>query len=149
MQKPLTNQKISRKRVVDVEAGDIRRYAEAVYAADPVHLDLQAAKAAGYSGLLAPPTFCGALGSHADILMEMELNPRQVLHSEQTLNELEPVCSGDTLTITCTLLDHYEKTSGSTSTGFVIVEDAAVNQRGKKVFFARRVFAIRGGFPRR
>jgi acyl dehydratase len=149
MQKPLNNQKITNKHAVEVEQGDIRRFAEAIFATDPIHNDLTAAKKAGYPGLLAPPTFCATLGSHQEILAEMELSARSVLHSEQELLEFEQVCSGETLNVTTNLVETYEKTSGSTNTGFVIVEDVGTNQKGKKVFQARRIFAIRGGFPRR
>jgi len=149
MQKPSQIQKISTKRVVEIEKGDVRRFAEAVYAQDPVHSDLDAAKKAGNSGLLAPPTFCATLGNHQEILQQMELNPRQIFHSEQQLHELEQVFSGDVLTVNSGLTDQYEKTSGSTNTGFVVVEDVGTNQKGKKVFVARRTYAIRGGFPRR
>src|SRR5687767_9802468 len=99
MQKPSSNQKISTKRVVEIEKGDIRRYAEAVFASDPVHTDPDAAKKAGWGGILAPPSFCATLGNHHEILHQMELNPRQIFHSEQQLHELEPVCSGETITV--------------------------------------------------
>jgi acyl dehydratase len=149
MQKLSTNVKATRKRTVEIETGDVRRHAEAVYATDPVHSDVAAAKKAGFSGVVAPPTFCGTLGSHSEVLTEMELNPRYVLHSEQLLNEYETVCAGDVLTITTTLVEQYEKPSGANNNGFVIIEDAGVNQKGKKVFNARRVYVVRGGFPRR
>lgn len=149
MQKLLENVKATHKHTVDIENGDIRRYAEAVFSADPVHFDLAAAKKAGHSGLLAPPTFCATLGDHSDIIKDLDLNLRQVLHSEQQLAELEPVCSGDTLTIVSTLAERYERTTGSTTMGFLVIDDVGTNQRGKKVFAARRVLAVRGGFPRR
>lgn len=144
-----TGSKVVSKRTVEVEQGDVRRYAEAIFAQEAIHVDVNAAKKAGFTGLVAPPTFCATLGDHTAILGDMELNPRSILHSEQELVEYETVCSGEALNITTTLVDSYEKTSGSTATGFVIVEDVGTNQKGKKVFHARRVFAIRGGFPRR
>lgn len=150
MQKHSHNLKSTRKRTVEIESGDVRRYAEAVFATDPIHVDAAVAKKAGYSGQLAPPTFCATLGSHGEILQEMELNPRYVLHSEQILQEFEPVCVGDSLVITTTLVDQYEKPSGSNNNnGFVIIEDTGVSQKGKKIFASRRVYVVRGGFPRR
>ncbi|MEW5853905.1 MAG: MaoC family dehydratase N-terminal domain-containing protein [Myxococcota bacterium] len=151
MQKVLENVKSTHKRAVEIENGDVRRYAEAIFATDPIHNDLNAAKKAGFTGLVAPPTFCASLGvaNHSEILAELELNPRQVLHSEQQLSELEQVCSGDVLNVTSTLVDRYERATGSTNMGFVIIEDVGTNQKGKKVFLARRVLAVRGGFPRR
>lgn len=149
MQKVSANVKSTRKKTVEIENGDVRRFAEAVYAQDPASTDLGAAKKAGHGGLVAPPTFCGTLGSHSEVLTEMELNPRYVLHSEQLLHEYETVCAGDTLNITTTLVEQYEKPSGSNNNGFVIIEDTGVNQKGKKVFHSRRVYVVRGGFPRR
>jgi acyl dehydratase len=149
MQKALEISKVAHKRTVAVENGDIRRFAEAVFSADPIHSDPAAAKQAGLPGLIAPPTFCATLCDYAEILKELDLNPRQVMHSEQHVAELEPVYAGDVLSVTTTLVDRFERTSGSNTMGFVILEDTGNNQKGKKVFLARRVLAVRGGFPRR
>ncbi|HBO54429.1 MAG TPA: hypothetical protein DD664_04815, partial [Janibacter terrae] len=44
----------------------IRDFAEAVGATDPVHHDLEAARAAGYADLVAPPTFAVIPGQRTD-----------------------------------------------------------------------------------
>ena len=46
--------------VAEVEKGEIRQFAAAIGATDPIHTDLAAAQAAGYPNLVAPPTlvFC-------------------------------------------------------------------------------------------
>ena len=41
----------------EVEAGRITQYADAIGAADPVHHDAEAAQAAGFRDLVAPPMF--------------------------------------------------------------------------------------------
>ena len=43
---------------VTVEKGRLRDFARATGQSDRVYLDEEAAKAAGYRGLLAPPTTC-------------------------------------------------------------------------------------------
>ena len=47
--------------VHDVEKGAIRRFAEALGDPNPIYVDEEAARAAGYPALVAPPTFAAAL----------------------------------------------------------------------------------------
>ena len=59
--------------VYEIEKNQIRRFARAIGETNPIHSDEKAAKNAGYSGLVAPPTFVGALCDMEQIFEEFEL----------------------------------------------------------------------------
>ena len=53
----------SEARVVEVERGAIRRFAEAIGDPDPLFNDEAAARKTRFGGMIAPPTFCRSLGA--------------------------------------------------------------------------------------
>ena len=91
----------------------IREYANAIGVHAPVHHDREAAKAAGYRDVVAPPMFAVvySAGSVAQGVLDPELgiDLGRMLHGSQEFVWGEPVCSGDTITTTTTLADLYER----------------------------------------
>jgi acyl dehydratase len=82
----------------------IRRFADAIGDPSPVYRDVEAAKAAGYPDVIAPPTFLtvltfrfGAEGPVAD--PALGLNYALVVHGEQRFVHHRPVRAGDVLTV--------------------------------------------------
>ena len=61
--------------VGEVEKGAIRQFARAIGATDPIHTDVEAARAAGYPNVVAPPTFVFCLAQQnsepTDSLVEL------------------------------------------------------------------------------
>ena len=111
----------------------IREYARAVGEENPVHLDPEAARAAGFSNVVAPPMFCvvysaGAMGP-AILDPELEINLMMMVHGQQQFEWFEPVVAGDTITTTATLEDLYEKNGME----FYVFETESTNQEGKPV----------------
>ena len=87
-----------------VEAERIARYAEAIGAESPLHRDPEAARAAGFRDVVAPPMFCvvysgPALGP-AILDPEVEMNLAAMVHGGQVFEWGEPVCAGDEITTT-------------------------------------------------
>ena len=81
----------------------------------------------------------------------LELRPKQVLHSGETISVFSPLCVGQEVTVTTSLRELYEQQVGGNPMGFATI-DVVGTEAGKKknvVFEAQRVIAIRGGFPRR
>src|SRR5207244_1903252 len=83
----------------EVEAERIDRYADAVGEGNPVHHDAEAAKAAGFRDLVAPPMFCvvysaPAMGP-AILDPEVGINLPAMVHGSQEFEWGEPVCAGD------------------------------------------------------
>src|SRR2546423_953249 len=82
----------------------IREYALAVGESDPVHLDPQAARAAGYSDVLAPPMFA-VVYTAAAILQALTdealgIDLARVVHGSQEFVWDRDVVSGDEITTT-------------------------------------------------
>ena len=88
----------------------IRRFADAIGDANPAYRDVEAAKALGYSDVIAPPTFLtvlgfrfGGSGPMAD--PALGLNYAMVVHGEQRFVHHRPVHAGDVLKVTSSVVD--------------------------------------------
>jgi acyl dehydratase len=109
----------------------VREYARAVGQENRVHLDPEAARAAGFSNVVAPPMFCvvysaGALGP-AVLDPEFGINLALMVHGSQEFEWFEPVVAGDTITTTVTVKDTFEKNGME----FYVWESESTNQDGK------------------
>jgi acyl dehydratase len=93
--------------VYEVGRQKIAEFADAVGAADPVHRDAEAARAAGYPDVIAPPTFVIALTlSAAGVVVEdpdVALDYSRVVHGEQRFTHHRPIRAGDRLVATPTI----------------------------------------------
>jgi acyl dehydratase len=90
--------------VYEVGRQKIAEFADAVGAADPVHRDAEAARAAGYPDVIAPPTFAITLTlSAAGVVVEdpdVALDYSRVVHGEQRFTHHRPIRAGDRLVAT-------------------------------------------------
>lgn len=97
------------KPVLPIEAGRLRFFANVIGDTDPIYFDEEAAKAAGYRSLPAPPTFLFAAdidsGSTFKVLDEMDIPLGRILHGEQVFEYLQPIVAGDTVTVTSKISD--------------------------------------------
>ena len=123
----------------------IREYSNAVGESDPVHHDPEAARAAGFRGVVAPPMFCvvysaGAMGP-AILDPETGINLMMMVHGGQEFEWGEPVCAGDTITTTARLADVSDK-NGMT---FYVFESESTNQDGKATVKGTWTNIVRGG----
>jgi acyl dehydratase len=111
----------------------IREYANAIGEAEPVHHDREAARAAGFRDVVAPPMFAVVYSSGAvapGILdPEVGINLGRMLHGSQEFAWGEPVCAGDVIETTATLVDLYEKDGRE----FYVFESVSRNQDGQEV----------------
>ena len=118
---------------VGVEAGQLRAFARATGQRDPVYWDVSAAQVAGYRALPAPLTFLFTLDQERDdrfyFINAMGIELSHVLHGEQAFSSGAPICAGDTVTLTCTCMDIYDKKGGAME--FVILKTQATNQLGE------------------
>lgn len=109
----------------------IREYAHAVGETNPLHLDLEAARAAGYADLLAPPMFavvyCAAQFAQALFDPELQLDYAHLVHSGQEFRWEAPVIAGDEISTTMTVAAISER-SGLRFDSF---ETVSANQRGE------------------
>jgi acyl dehydratase len=119
--------------VYEVGREKIREYAHAIGADNPVHHDRDAALAAGFRDIVAPPMFCvvysaRALGP-AILDPEVGINLALMVHGSQEFVWGEPVCAGDAITTTATVADISERDGKA----FYVFESVSTNQDGDEV----------------
>jgi acyl dehydratase len=111
----------------------VREYAHAVGETDPLYLDVDAARAAGYADVVAPPMFAVvyAMAAVAQGMFDPEvgIDFARLVHAGQELRWGPLVVAGDEISTTVTLQDASER-RGS---GFFVFESVSVNQRGEHV----------------
>jgi acyl dehydratase len=111
----------------------IREYALATGETDPLHLDLDAARAAGHEDLVAPPMFAVVYqgrGVHAPLFdPELAIDFPRLLHAGQEFRWGPLVIAGDELTTTVTVAQISERAG----LGFFDFRAESVNQRGDVV----------------
>lgn len=80
----------------------IREFAHAVKSTNPINLDVFAAQAAGYTDVVAPPTFAVVIQerSLATVLSdpEADIDFSRVVHGDQRFVHTRPIVAGDELT---------------------------------------------------
>ncbi len=122
----------------------IREYANAIGATNPVHHDREAALAAGFRNVVAPPMFCvvysaPALGP-AILDPDVGINLAAMVHGGQEFVWGEPVCSGDEITTTARVSEIYEQDGK----GFYVFESVSTNQDGAEVVRGTWTDIVRG-----
>ena len=110
----------------------IREYARAVGEQNPIYLDPDAARAAGFANVVAPPMFCvvysaGAMGP-AVLDPELGINLALMVHGSQQFEWFEPVVAGDTVSTRVTMKEAYEKNGMQ----FYVWESESTNQDGAR-----------------
>ncbi len=131
----------------DVEKGRIAFFAKVIGLTGPIHTDEAAAKAAGYRGIVAPPTFIfgapGDSGETMKLIETLEIDLGKVLHGEQRFDYHAPVCAGDTLRFESKVSDIYDKKGGALE--FVVNGTKVTNQLGEHVADLHSVIVVRHG----
>lgn len=142
--------KTIREKSLVIEAGLVERFVDALELTDPLSTDPEAARAAGLSNVMLPHVGAGSLGEYDAVMDVLELKPKQVLHSRETIAVHQPLCVGDELTVATTVRDLYEQQGGGGNPmGFVVIDVVGTTKKNLIAFEVQRVLAVRGGFPRR
>jgi len=122
----------------------IREYATVIGIENPVHFDREAAKAAGYRDVVAPPMFCVVYSAPALAPAmfdpDVGMNFAAMVHGGQEFAWGEPACSGDQITTTAKCLEIYEKDGK----GFYVFESVSTNQDGEEVVRGTWTNIVRG-----
>jgi acyl dehydratase len=122
----------------------IREYANAVGETNPLHLDVDAARAAGYDDVVAPPMFAVVycLPSVWPALFDEEigLDFAHMVHGGQEFEWGPVVVAGDEITTTTSLKDASERRGN----GFFVFESVSVNGAGETVCTGRWTNIVRG-----
>ncbi len=131
--------------VHEVEKGMIRRFAEALGDPNPIYVDEEAARAAGFAGLVAPPTFPAVLAVNDRFRHSLDLGTRSLLLGEQQIEYGRPVVAGDRITVRSRVAEVQEKAGPSGPMDVIVIEDEARGADGEVVFRSRETFILRRG----
>lgn len=127
----------------EITRESIQEFARSVGDTNPVFLDEAAAIAAGFPGLIAPPTFCTLLVQRVR-LPDIKLQFGTVgMHAGQRVQPKASIVAGDQLTASSHLKDVYAKTGRSGTMVFIVWETTFRNQNGEVVADVQESFARR------
>jgi acyl dehydratase len=122
----------------------IKEYARAVGETDPLHLDHEAARAAGYADVVAPPMFavvyCSAAIGPAYFDPELGIDFARLVHGGQEFKWGPLVVAGDEVT-TVVSVKSIEERAGN---GFFVFESVSTNQDGHTVSVGTWTNIVRG-----
>jgi acyl dehydratase len=123
----------------------IKEYAFAVGETNPLHLDVDAARAAGYRDVVAPPMFAVVYSapSVTPALFDPEvgINFAMMVHGGQEFVWGPLVVAGDEITTTVSVKSIEERAGN----GFFVFESRSVNQDGETVCTGTWTNIVRGG----
>ncbi len=121
----------------------IQSFTRSVGETNPVFTDEDAARAAGYRGLVAPPTLCTVLVHRVSLpSINLKFGKMQV-HAGQRVQPRAPIVAGDQVTASSHLKDVYAKTGRSGIMVFIVWETTFRNQNGEVVADVQESFATR------
>ena len=122
----------------------VREFARAVLSEAPLHHDPEAAKAAGYADIIAPPTFPIVLQTSLlpNLLgdPEAEIKLDRIVHGEQRFNYTRPIVVGDELTATMRIVSIRQAGGHTMLTSSTDVVDAS----GAHVVTTTSTLVVRG-----
>ncbi|KAM9864661.1 hypothetical protein ACIFOC_02403 [Leucobacter aridicollis] len=122
----------------------VREFARAVFSSSPLHYDPEAARAAGFADVVAPPTFAVTVqeATLAQLLADDEagVDFSRVVHGDQRFSYTRPIVAGDELTATLTIAAVKQLGGHSMVTASSDVVDAA----GEHVVTAISTLVVRG-----
>jgi acyl dehydratase len=128
-----------------VDAGRLRFFAKAIGETNPLYTDVAVAKAAGYADLPVPPTFLFSIElenpDQFRWVVDQGIDPRFVLHGEQSFTYHSIAHAGDTLTATPRIADVYSKKGGALE--FIVKNTAVTRADGSAVADLETVIVVR------
>jgi acyl dehydratase len=134
---------VTKRAVYSVGREKVREYAHATGETDPRHLDPEAARAAGYPDVVAPPMFaavyCSPAIAPALVDPEVGMDFSRMVHGEQRFEWNVPVVAGDEITTEAELVERSERGG----LGFFVFRTVSTNQRGETVSEGRWTNIVR------
>jgi acyl dehydratase len=120
----------SQPRVVEIERGAIRRFAQAIGDPNPLFNDEAQARKTRFGGMIAPPTFCRSLGGE---IPDVKLNIPQFrgLDGGSEWEYFVPIRAGDRITVISKIADIRESAGRLGAMVFIVAEHSYTNQFGE------------------
>ena len=126
----------SEPAVHTVERGAIIKFAQAIEDPNPLFNDEAAARRTRYGGLIAPPTFLRSMGP-GPARVEVRGPYPADLDAGSEWEYFEPVRPGDTITVTASVAEIFERSGRLGNMLFMVRETRYVNQFGSVVALQR------------
>jgi acyl dehydratase len=128
-----------------VDAPALAAFASAVGSGDPVHTSADAARAAGYRDVVAPPTFAVTLAQRCDSQLiedpEAGIDYSRVVHGEQKFVHHRPITAGDQVMGALTV-DSVRQAGGH---AMVTTRTELTTAEGEPLCTSTSTIVIRGG----
>jgi acyl dehydratase len=128
----------------EVSREKIREFADAVGDPNQVYRDPEAARAAGYEDVIAPPTFAILVSMKSnDVLIEdpeLGLDYTRVVHGDQTFVHHRPITAGDKLVV----VTHVDAINARMGNDLISVRAEITTEAGDQVTTARSTLVARG-----
>ncbi|MBF4572769.1 MaoC family dehydratase N-terminal domain-containing protein [Herbiconiux sp. VKM Ac-1786] len=122
----------------------VREFARAVFSTNPLNFSVEAAQAAGYADVVAPPTFAIVVQelTLSQLLAEEDagIELTHVVHGEQRFDHSRPIVAGDELTAQLRVTSI--KTLGGNA--MVVAETSITDAAGEHVATAVSTLVVRG-----
>jgi acyl dehydratase len=122
----------------------VREFSRAVLATSALNLDVEAARAAGYADVVAPPTFAIVLQQYTldQLVSEPDsgIEMTHIVHGEQKFSYSRPIVAGDELTATLAVTSI--KSLGGNA--MVTAETQITDTDGAHVVTATSILVVRG-----
>ena len=138
-------------QTVQVERGRIRFFAQVLGERDQIHLDVDAARAAGHPDLVAPASFAVVVEALANEARNhngqatapalIKADFRYLLHGEERYFYEAPIYAGEDVQISTDIVDFYDKKGGAME--FVVLESVISNARRGVLVRSRRLLLHR------
>jgi acyl dehydratase len=130
--------------VYEVSREKIKEFADSIGDSNPIYLDPEAARAAGYPDVIAPPTFLMIINLRATNVIihdpELGLDYGRMVHADQIFEYTRPVRAGDRLTITTTVDDITARLGND----FLTIRAEINTDEGELVCTTRATLVVRG-----
>lgn len=123
-----------------VEAGAVRRFAEAIGDLNPLYFDEDAAARSRWGRRIAPPTFPCVFDYGT--VEAVQFPSSGVIHAEQQYEYTRPLFVGEELLCYGRFLDTYEKRGRGGSLTFLVFERVAEDAAGRQVMRSREVYVF-------
>ena len=127
-----------------VSAVKIAEFAAVTGARSPLHTDRDAARAAGYRDVVAPPTFAVVVAQRAEAAYiqdpEARLDFTRVVHAEESFRHHRPIVAGDMLSTTV----HVDDVTHRGALAMVTTRAEIVDDDGRPVATVVSTLAVRG-----
>lgn len=122
----------------------VRAFAKAVGATDPLHQDVDAARAAGFSDVVAPPTFAVVVAQRCEAQYvadpEAGIDFSRVVHGEEAFTHHRPIEAG--IEVSSTL--HVDRIRESGGNAIVSTRVEMEDDQGRRLSTVTSSIVVRG-----